>query len=72
MGARRIPANQLTQQMYGLSVTFGIPVKRGQSIHTLTLGHVMCDGQWVLIGAKGSGPWDRYRVRADTIVEVRG
>ena len=67
---RKIPANQLTQQHYGSKVTFPIVVKRGQSVHTLTLGHVHCDGDWVLIGAKGAGAWDRYRVRATSIVEV--
>ena len=69
---RKIPANQLTQQHYGSEVTFGIPVKRGQSMHTLTLGHVHVEGEWVLIGAKGAGAWDRYRVKATSIVEVRG
>lgn len=71
MGARKIPANQLTQEMYGSKVTVPIVVKRGYSTETLTLGHVHCDGEWVLIGAKGSGPWDRYRVKATSIVEVR-
>jgi len=68
----KLVANQLTQQHYGSKVTFGIPVKRGQSMHTLTLGHVHYEGgEWVLIGAKGAGAWDRYRVKATSIVEVR-
>lgn len=68
---RRLTANQLTQEMYGQQVRFAIPVRRGQSVHTMILGHLMCDGEWVLIGAKGAGAWDRYRIRATAIVEVR-
>ena len=69
---KRIPASQLTQSHYGQRVTFAIPVRRGQSVQTMTLGHVHVEGEWVLIGAKGAGAWDRYRVRATSIVEVRG
>lgn len=68
---KKLAANQLTQAHYGQHVTFPIAVKRGQSMHTLTLGHVHCDGEWALIGAKGAGPWDRYRVKATSIVEVK-
>jgi hypothetical protein len=49
-----------------------VPVRRGQSVQTMVLGHVQCDGEWVLIGAKGAGAWDGYRIRATAIVEVRG
>ena len=69
---RKIPANQLTQQHYGSEVTFGIPVKRGQSMHTLTLGHVHVELPWVLIRAKGAHPFDAVRIPHDSIVEVRG
>ena len=68
---RKIPANQLTQQHYGSKVTFPIVVKRGQSMHTLTLGHAHVEGEWVLVRAKGAHPFDAYRVRADSVVEVR-
>lgn len=68
---RKLLANQLTQQHYGSKVTFGIPAKRGQSVHMLTLGHAHVEGEWVIIRAKGAHPFDAYRVRADSVVEVR-
>lgn len=68
---RRLPANQLTQQMYGQRIRFSIPVKRGQSVQTMTLGHCHVEPPWVLIRAQGADAWDAYRVRVDAVVEVQ-
>lgn len=69
---KRIPASQLTQSHYGQRVAYSIPVRRGQSVHTIVLGHVMCDGHWVIIRANGAHPFDAVRIPHDSIVEVRG
>lgn len=68
---RRIPANQLTQEMYGASIRFAIPVRRGQSVQTMILGHCHVEGSLVIIRAKGAAVGDDYRVDACTLVEVR-
>lgn len=68
---RKIPANQLTQQMYGSKVTYEIKVRRGKSVHSMTLGHCHVEGPWVLIRAKGAHPFDAVRIPHDSIVEVR-
>lgn len=69
---RKIPANQITQQMYGSKVTYSIDVKRGKSVHTIVLGHAQCDGHWVVIRAKGAHPFDAVRIPYDSIVQVAG
>ena len=68
---KRIPASQLTQSHYGQRVTYSIPVRRGQSVQTMTLGHVHVEPPWVIIRAKGAHPFDAVRIPYDSIVEVR-
>lgn len=68
---RTLAANQLTQEMYGQQIRFAIPVRRGQSVQTMVLGHVHIEGSLVIIRAKGAAVGDDYRVDACTLVEVR-